>query len=195
VSSKPLKLVFLLEEPSMKRTLEALLPKILPAEIVTQLVFFQGKQDLEKNIPSKLNGWRDSYHKIRFIVLRDNDGHPDCKSLKNRLSSLCAKHGHPDALIRLACQEMESWFLGDLLAIEKGLGRANLYKKYASSKKFRDPDHLGSPSDELSKLLGRYQKVGGARAIAPHLDPDPKKNNSVSYGIFIKGVQKLVEAA
>ena len=35
------------------------------------------------------------------------------------------------------------------------------------------PDNLANAAEELAKLTGhRYQKVGGSRAIGPHLDID-----------------------
>lgn len=87
---------------------------------------------------------------------------------------------------------MEAWFLGDFPAIENGLRVPGLQKKYARNEKFRSPDNLAKPSAELKLLLGRYQKVAGAKAIAPHLNLDPEYNNSESYGVFISGVKSLL---
>lgn len=42
-----MKLVFLLEEKSMKRFLDIIIPKILPAEIQYQTIPHEGKTDLE----------------------------------------------------------------------------------------------------------------------------------------------------
>lgn len=53
-------LIFLLEEPSMKATLENLLPKIIPPEINYKCIAHEGKQDLEKSIPRKLKAWNKS---------------------------------------------------------------------------------------------------------------------------------------
>lgn len=49
----------------MKETLKAILPKILPETVTTIYVVFNGKKDLERSIPAKLKGWRDSYHQVR----------------------------------------------------------------------------------------------------------------------------------
>ncbi|MBF0285504.1 MAG: DUF4276 family protein [Magnetococcales bacterium] len=188
----PVKLVFLLEEPSMKEVLDGVLHRLgLPSEVTFQCVPHQGKQDLERSIPNKLRGWNDPDHDIRFVVLRDNDGHPRCAELKQRLAKLCSDNGRPDALIRLACQEMESWLLGDPNAIAVGFEDQTLVKKIGNKAKFRDPDHLLKPSEELKALILGYQKRSGARKIAPYLDPD--LNRSRSFQVFVNGLQRLVQ--
>ncbi|WP_161486040.1 hypothetical protein [Desulfotomaculum copahuensis] len=44
------KIVFLLEEPSLKEFLEIFLPRILPPGVSFMAVPHEGKQDLEKSI-------------------------------------------------------------------------------------------------------------------------------------------------
>jgi len=63
-----LKLVFLLEERSMKEFLRGLLPRILPAGCEFQLIPHEGKSDLEKSIPRKLRAWLEP--EVRFVVVR-----------------------------------------------------------------------------------------------------------------------------
>lgn len=53
-------------------------------------------------------------------MLRDKDS-GDCVETKNRLAGICRDAGKPNALIRIACHELESWYLGDLSAVEQGL--------------------------------------------------------------------------
>jgi len=110
-------LVFFLEEPSAKEMLTALLPKILPPEIDSRFIVFQGKQDLEKNLLKRLRGWR--VPESGFIVLRDQDS-GDCHTIKRKLSVICSE-AEKEVLVRIACHEMESFYLGDLSAVEKGL--------------------------------------------------------------------------
>lgn len=50
------RLVFLLEERSMKILLETFLPRFFP-DISFLCVAHEGKQDLEKSIPRKLRAW------------------------------------------------------------------------------------------------------------------------------------------
>jgi len=180
-------LVFLLEEPSMGEVLKVLLPQVLPDEIRFQLIIHDGKQDLEKSIPSRLHQWKipNTY----FVVVRDQNS-DDCVKLKQRLQSLCQQAGRSDTLVRIVCHELESWFLGDLAAVEKAFNLKGLAKQQ-NHKKFRVPDRLGNASEELSKLVKDYNKVRGARAIAPYLDL--AKNRSHSFQVFITGVQKLAQ--
>ena len=51
-------IVFFLEEPSAREMLAGVLPRMLPENINVRYIIFQGKQDLEKNLKSKLLGWR-----------------------------------------------------------------------------------------------------------------------------------------
>ncbi|RLB67914.1 MAG: hypothetical protein DRH04_07395 [Deltaproteobacteria bacterium] len=178
-------LVFFLEEFSAQSLLERLLPRLLPKEeFAFRFIPFEGKQDLEKQLVRKMRSWRNP--NSRFIVLRDQDAN-DCKAVKAHLVKLCRKAGHPEALVRIACHELESWYLGDLRAVEKALPVGRL-KHYQGSRKFRDPDHLANPSMELERLTeGKYQKVAGSRAIAPHLDLG-MHNRSRSFRAFVSGV-------
>ncbi len=183
-------LVFFLEELSAKRLLENLLPRMFPEKLVTmKFVVFEGKQDLEKRIVLKMRHWLTP--NTRFIVLRDQDS-ADCQDIKDKLVDRCRQAQHPEALVRVACREIESWYLGDLRAVEQGLGIKNIAKEQ-QSRKFRDPDRLENPSTELQRLTGqRYQKVSGSRAIAPYLKLDGS-NRSHSFRVFITGVQRMVE--
>lgn len=102
-------LVFLLEEPSMKEFLEGLLPRVIPG-IPHRLIPHEGKQDLEKSLPRKLKAWQDP--QSRFVVIRDQDS-GDCRVIKDRLRQLCEAADRNDVLIRIACRELEAWFLAD----------------------------------------------------------------------------------
>ena len=111
------RIIFLLEEPSMQVLLDDWLPRLFPGWMEGehfQCVPHEGKSDLERSIPRKLAAWR--YPGDRFVIVRDADN-SDCVDLKARLVALCAKAGRPDTMVRLVCQELESWYLGDLAAV------------------------------------------------------------------------------
>lgn len=181
-------IVFFLEELSAKEMLIGFLPKILPPEIEPRFITFQGKQDLEKNLVRRLRGWNlpDSL----FVVMRDKDSE-DCVGVKNKLLTLCRDANRDNVLVRIACHELESFYLGDLDAVEKGLG-LNGVASHQETKKFRIPDELVKPSQELNRLTkNRYQKVSGSRAIAPHLDINNKR--SKSFNNLVTGIRRLVD--
>lgn len=182
-------LVFLLEEPSAAAMLEAILPRIIPSDVVPRFITFEGKQDLEKQLVKRLRGYRNP--KARFVVMRDQDAQPDCKVIKRRLVKLCRQAGRSSALVRIACKELESFYLADLKAVEQGLGISGLAAQQ-QSRKYRDPDRLESPKEELKKLTRyEYQQVSGSRAIGPHLDLE--NNRSRSFRNLVLGIRRLVE--
>ncbi len=181
-------LVFLLEEESAKAMLESLLPRILNPAIKARLIPFEGKQDLEKQMTKRLRGFVNP--QARFIVLRDQDNAPDCTQVKARLVERCQHAGQAaKSLVRIACKELETFYLADLNAVEQGLTLKKLATQQGSAK-FRDPDRLGSPSKELTVLTkGAYQKVSGSRAIGKHLDP--ANTRSVSFKNLVAGIRRM----
>ncbi len=180
-------IVFLLEEESMKALLDNLLPRLLPAEINFLCIPHEGKQDLEKSIPRKLKAWQCS--ETSFVVIRDQD-RADCVDVKNRLVRLCSDAGRPDSLVRIACHELESWFLGDLIAVENAFNIKKLAIQQQKST-FKDPDKLTNAKEELKKLVKSYQTVSGAKLIGPHMSL--KNNQSHSFNCFIDGIYKMIK--
>lgn len=181
-------LVFLLEEPSAKVMLEGVLPRVLPPEADVHYMIFEGKQDLHKRMVMRMQYWQkpDS----RFIVLRDQDS-ADCHQVRQELIQLCIQAGKPDALVRIACHELESFYLGDLSAVERGLSMKGL-ARLQNRHKYRVPDSLANASEELGKLTQQaYQKVAGSRAISPYLDVDGS-NRSHSFNILIDGIRHIM---
>lgn len=182
-------LVFLLEEPSMKAFLIGFLPRILPPDVHVRLIPHEGKSDLEKSIPRKLRGWKTP--NTRFIVVRDQDA-GDCAIIAARLQRLCASAGQPGTLVRIACRELEAWFLGDLHAVAEAFDQPRIAEE-RSRRKFRQPDVLSAPSRELARLVEGYGKVSGARSLGPLLDPD--RCCSPSLAAFVRGVRRIIQDA
>jgi Domain of unknown function (DUF4276) len=180
-------LVFFLEEPSAREMLLGLLPKILPDDVTPRFIVFEGKQDLERQLEKRLRGW--NLQESAFLVLRDQDSGP-CEPIKERLVKICQDAGHPESIVRIACRELESWYFGDLAAVETALNLTKLVQ-HASKAKYRIPDGIVNPSVELAKLTdGVYQKVGGSRLIGPHLDLT--RNTSRSFQVFVEGIRRLL---
>lgn len=181
-------LVFLLEEPSAAAMLEGLLPRILASTISVRLIPFEGKQDLEKQVVKKLRGYLNP--RARFIILRDQDSHPNCQALKASLLAKCLDSGKNEvSLVRIACHELETFYLADLTAVERGLAVQGL-EKLQQRKKFRQPDLLGSPAAELATLTKQaYQKVSGSRAIGKHLDVENER--SASFRNLVSGIRRM----
>ena len=178
------RVVFLLEEYSMKALLDGLLPRLFP-DLRFQCVPHDGKGDLEKSIPRKLRAWREPG--VRFVVVRDND-RGDCVALKEYLRGLCADRPEEDCLIRIACQELEAWYLGEPDALADAFKKESL-RRIGSRARFRKPDAVHYPARALSQLVPQYQKISGARALANHLTR--QRNRSPSFQATMDGVERL----
>ena len=179
-------LVFFLEELSARALLEGFLPKIVPDTTRCRFIVFEGKQDLEKQVVKRMRGYR--VPDACFVILRDKDAE-DCRRVKARLITKCTEAMKTDAMVRVACHELESWYLGDLAAVEAGLGLSGLTRLQHKSP-YEKPDDIVAPSQKLKTIAPSYQKVSGSRAIGPHLDP--ANNRSHSFSVFVNGIQRLV---
>jgi hypothetical protein len=181
-----MELVIFLEESSAEALLEQLLPRLLPENVTFRCIPFEGKQDMEKQLGKRLRAWRKP--DCSFVVLRDKDS-ADCRLVKQKLVDICQQAGKPEALIRIACHELESWFLGDLQAVESAMNVQGLSAKQ-NNKKFRNPDRLANPKQELRKLTKeQYQPVRDSRGIACYLSLN--QNRSTSFNVFLSGIRQL----
>lgn len=178
-------LVFFLEEPSAAAMLEGLLPRILPPDIPWRVVIFEGKQDLEKRIVRRLRGYLNP--DAKFVILRDKDS-SNCIEIKMNLKKKCQEANKPEALIRIACHELESWYLADLAAVEKGLEIQGLARRQ-NQRLYRKPDGVPNPSDELQRIAPTYQKLSGSRMIGRYLDPENTRSDS--FRVFMSGIRGL----
>lgn len=182
------RLVFLLEEPSMKLLLAGLLPRLFPGWVEYThflLVPHEGKSDLDRSVPKKLRSWQIPGD--RFVILRDNDN-ANCVDLKTRFTKLCGQCGRPDTLVRLVCQELESWYLGDLAALAQAYGDPKINSP-AQRKRFSDPDSWQKPSTEVARLAPTFQKGSGARLMGAALQRS--ENISTSFQVFVSGLERL----
>lgn len=182
-------LVCLLEEPSAKQMLQGVLPRILPEEVSVHYMVFEGKQDMEKNISRRIKLWMHPGEN-QFLVLRDQDS-GECIAIKENLREKIIQTGkNSQSLIRIACKELESFYLGDLNAVAQALKAPGL-EKLQNTRKFRDPDLLGNAAEELKKVTkNQYEKVAGSRAIAPLMILDGT-NCSTSFNMLVTGIKKL----
>jgi hypothetical protein len=190
-------IVFFLEELSAKVFFEGLIKTnftIDPQKTIIRYSVYEGKQDLEKNLEKRLKNWQ--MPDTTFVIMRDQDS-GDCKVIKDILRTKCVNAGKPESIIRIACHELESFFLGDLPAVGKGLNLANI-SRYQNQKKYREPDRLETPSKELESLIQdkekkrkNYLKVEGSRRITPCMDP--LNNKSHSFKVLYKTLTEIIK--
>ncbi len=184
-----MKIVFMLEEPSAKSMLQVIVPKLIPEHLQVQYVSFDGKTNLEKELERKLRWWLEP--DTCFIIMRDQDLE-DCRVLKDRLLKIVEKSGKVNvSVIRIACHELETFFLGDLAAVERGLAISGVARKQ-NTQKYRNPDNIEKPSDEIKRIAkGCYSKIQGAKQISPYLKLDGS-NRSTSFNQLIRGIYKAI---
>jgi hypothetical protein len=184
-----MQLVLFLEEPSAKAFLDEFLPRVLPPAITLRTIPHNGKRDLQSSLPKKLRGWRNP--DARFIVLHDKDSN-DCVQLKTQLRAICYA-ARPDLkpLIRIACHELEAWYMGDFDALAATFPGFNA-DQVRNRARYRDVDSLANAAEELSKLVPAYQKVSGSRALGKTLSVGGS-NTSHSFRIFMQGITRLID--
>jgi hypothetical protein len=178
-------IVFLVEEPSMKNFLNALLPRVLPDNITYDILDHEGITDLERSIPRKLRAYNMPGYELYFIILRDQHG-GDCLEVKRNLQRLCM--WMPDVIIRIVCKELEAWYLGDLAALEKAFECRNLAQKQLT-RIYREPDKLTNAADLMRQLIPGFVKSHAVK-IVPWMELE--QNCSKSFQVFLATLNRII---
>ena len=93
--------------------------------------------------------------------------------------------------MRLVCQELESWYLGDLAALAIAFDHPKVDSP-PHRKRFIHPDDRPKPSGDVKRLVPAFQKISGARAMARHLNFE--RNQSKSLQSFVAGVRHMADS-
>lgn len=177
-------LVIFTEEPSMKEALKHILPKLGFDGRNSRVIAFDGVGDLENALPNQLRALDPN--RTRVLVLRDNDN-GDCHRTKAKLVQMAHGAGMQYAAkVRIVCQMLEAWFIGDANALAAS---RHLAKPVPRRLKSCDPDAQQDPKRELRRLRPGYNAITGARAIAPHLSVSD--NRSASFNITVRAIIEL----
>jgi hypothetical protein len=197
---------FLVEEPSSEVALHNIVPKVLGHNFSFAIHPHQGKPDLMQKLPGRLRGykaWIPEDWRIAVLVDADNE---DCLEIKNELEkaardarlitkSIAASGSRFQVLNRLAIEELEAWFFGDIAALHAAYPRVSL--NLENKAKYRNPDEiLGGTWEALERELqqvGYYSaglsKISAARDIS--ISMVPERNQSKSFQVFRKGLLEL----
>jgi hypothetical protein len=202
-------LEILVEEQSMEAALNNILPKLLPGMITFRVYPYNGKSDLLAKLPSRLRGYRAWLPQdYRLIVLLDLDT-GDCRVLKKKLEMMALEagfhsKGRPDSdgkyaiLNRIAIEELEAWFFGDIEAIVKAF--PGVPSSIVGRRPYRNPDAIkGGTWEALERILKKAGYYGGgmpavetARKISEHMNPNI--NRSQSFRVFRDGIHHMVRS-
>jgi hypothetical protein len=187
---------FFVEEESAEAALVELVPRILEEhEFDYEIFFFQGKSNLLKRLPDRLKAYS---HRLgedwRVIILIDRDDQ-ECLDLKQQLEDIAQEAGlqtrtrSSDAfrvINRIAIEELEAWFFGDIEALVAAYPRVDPHLGEQSS--FRDSDAIkGGTWEQLERILKYYhpgglEKIRAAQEISLHMRPE--RNRSKSFQVF-----------
>ena len=197
---------FFLEEPSAEEALRCILPKILLPDVICIFHAFEGRDDMLTELPKHLKGHQWITDDWRIIVLIDEDRR-DCHELKAYLEKAAYEAGfvtkssvtpNEDFQIvnRIAVEELEAWFFGDVQALHAAYPR--IPENLQSKAKYRNPDAIrGGTYEALEQLLrqknyykGRISKPTVAQNIAQHMVPS--RNRSKSFQVFVEGIKACV---
>ncbi|UPH71956.1 DUF4276 family protein [Abyssibius alkaniclasticus] len=169
----------------MKETLNALLPKLAVDRRDVQIIAFDGVGNMEKSLPAQLRAVSKE-RDTKVLILRDNDN-GNCAEHKARLVEMINRAGLAGrARVRVVCQMLEGWFIGDTNALDSS---RHLTKPIPKRLKTCDPDSQPNPKAELRKLRDGYTEIKGAQAIAKHMDP--KNNRSKSFRYTVQAIRCL----
>jgi hypothetical protein len=201
-------LEMLVEEPSAETALGILIPRIL-AGVTFTIHPFKGKQDLLRKLPKRLKGYRSWLPSDWGIVVLIDEDRQECKELKERLEEAArdagfltrtsARQGAFQVLNRIAVEELEAWYFGDIQAVLQAYPRmpTTLHLKA----RYRDPDAIGGGTwQTLERVLqkagyykGGLAKIQAARDIARFMEPD--RNASRSFAVFRDGLKSFLGPA
>ena len=198
---------FLVEEQSAEAALSEFLPGLLGENVAFQIHPHQGKRHLLNTLPGKLRGYSKWLpNDWRIVVLPDLDGQ-ECGELKKKLEQIAreanlttktfaAGQGLFHVLNRIAIEELEAWFFGDVEAMCTAY--PGVPRTLATKTAFRDPDAIrGGTWERLERVpkaagyfKGGLTKIAAAREIAKHMQAD--RNRSHSFGVFRDGLRAMV---
>jgi hypothetical protein len=145
------------------------------------------------NLPAKLRAWGKIFDGAvdRVVVLVDLDD-DDCSELLGRLSRLHqAINPRPEVAFRLAIEEVEAWYLGDLKAIKAGFPKAKT-RRLA----LWQPDSSTGSWELFMEVIGAQSpdKVLWGEIMGIHLqvdEPLDDYNASMSFRKFCRRVRAL----
>ena len=203
-------IVFLVEELSAEAALLNMVPKILGASASFEIHPYQCKDDLLSKLPQVMRGYAKWLPDDWSIVVLIDEDRSDCDALKGRMeeaadaarlvtrtkagSSNC--HARFQVLNRIAIEELEAWFFGDVHAINQAYPRVP--KTLGCRSRYKDPDSIkGGTWESLERELkksgyfsGGLRKIEAAKTISAFIEPE--RNNSKSFQVFREGLREMI---
>ena len=198
-------IIFLVEELSVEAALLNLLPKILGESASFEIHPFQCKTDLISKLPERLRSYAKWLPNDRRIVVLVDEDRSDCQLLKEIMEKAARDAGlvtrtmndsRFKVLNRIAVEELEAWFFGDVSAINQAYPKVP--ETLGSRSKYHDPDSIkGGTWEALERELkragyfpGGLRKIEAAKTISALMQPD--RNSSKSFQMFRDGLREMI---
>jgi len=186
-------IIFLVEEYSMRKFLEGILPRLGFTEPTFEVKHHRGKEDLIRNLNKIIPTLSKRARQIILVVDQDKE---DCKELKKKVVEKmqnCAC----DYKIRVACYELEAWFLGDMDAIAESSPQFKP-KSFQNKEKYRNVDGIEKPSEVIKKIVPRWEKdypskPKFAEKMAKVVSLESQANRSHSFYILLETLKAVKE--
>ena len=161
---------------------------------------FRGKKDMLKGLQGRFRGYAKWKLNCNVVVVIDKD-REDCTLLKSKIEDKARDCGlldktfgkYPKRLaIRIAMTELEAWFLGDPVAVNRAFPKVQETDLHIKG----SVDKILAPAKRLERVLQRrgYYRTGMpklqvARLVAEHMNPC--KNRSPSFRLLMRTLREL----
>jgi len=199
-----MKIHVLVEGPSEKAFMDRWAPRTFKGH---QFVIHphQGKGTLPKNpastpdprhrglldvLPATLRAYASSpqMQGDAVLVLVDADDE-DCIALKNKLTSVVREITPLRIVIRIAVEEFEAFYLGDLSALKTAYPNADM-----SAARAYQPDSIIGTAELFGRIIGDngIRKIMWAEGMGARVTTDPSKSRSPSFKALYNGFTKLL---
>jgi hypothetical protein len=127
---------------------------------------------------------------VLVLVDADNDS---CVELRRQLVDvLSAIEQPPRVLFRIAIEELEAFYLGDLNALRRVYPEhdGELARQYV-------PDSICGTAERFGRVIGDdgMNKVDWAKALGPRLTTSAARSRSPSFRKLVSGLSRLVQVS
>lgn len=193
------RLLFMVEGPADAEFLEAFLPGIGIRPQLCKIRNYGGRSCLLDEIAVELGGpeVRGAVILIDQDDLAKQDEYGDCTELKAVFAAAAGSGAGKPVRVRIACQERESWYLGDVSALQEAFPNtpAASWKKMGAPD---NPDAVINPSEKLAGIRG-FNHMEAARRMGKILGRKCGSggyggNRSASFRCFVKGAREIKRA-
>jgi hypothetical protein len=164
----------------------------LPEDLTAQPK--SSRRGLLDQLPAKLRAFarsRDSERDAVIVVIDADDD--DQRALRKRIEE-AAKQVSPDlrVFVRLAVEETEAFYLGDLRGLKRAYPQADMHK----ARRY-EPDSICGTSELFGEVVGDpgLNKVSWAGAMGPVLTTKERSSRSPSYRDLLKVIHEATKPA